>query len=135
MEYFDEFAEFEEHNIFERNDIPNVAIVKYKNHTYNAIKFDYADGNISVASTELDSRTSSGDIAFPDLREDQICFARIAFEFELDRDEGLMEISLYETVDINIDGTAFNVENIIKNNIQEMTEIYIEHIYTFYKSL
>jgi len=137
MEDFEEYDEFNnefETNVFERDDIPNLAIVQYRNNQYTAVKFEYSNGNITVSSAELDSRTHGGDIAFPDLREDQICFARIGFEFELDDSEGLMEISLYETVDINIDGTVLNVEDIIKNNTQEITEIYIEHIDTFYRS-
>jgi hypothetical protein len=131
-----EFMEdFEDSILYQRDDIPNVAIVKYRDNNYRAVKFEYSDGNISALSTELESNThGTEELAFPDLREDQICFARIAFEFELDDDEGLMEISLYETVDINIDGTAYNVEDIIKNDIHEMIEIYIEHIDTFYKS-
>jgi hypothetical protein len=129
MEYF------EESSVYQRDDIPNVAIVKYNNGEFRAVKFEYSNGNLTVLSADINANTHSGESAFPDLREDQICFARIAFEFELDDDEGLMEISLYETVDVNINGTALNVEEIIKNDIQEMVEIYIEHIDTFYKSL
>lgn len=126
--------DFEEPDVYLRDDIPTVAIVKYRDGQFRAVKFEYNDGNLSVLSVELNANDHSGELAFPDLREDQICFARITFEFEFDDDEGLMEIALYETVDINMDGTALNVEDIIKSNIQEMIAIYIEHIDTFYKS-
>jgi hypothetical protein len=128
MEYFEESI------VYQRDDIPNVAIVKYNSGEFRAFKFEYSDGNLTILSADINSGINSGESAFPDLREDQICFARIAFEFELDYDEGLMEMSLYEIIDVNIDGTTVNIEDVIKADIQEIVKIYIDHIDTFYKS-
>lgn len=119
-------------NVFQRDDIPNVIIVQYENDELHALKFIYNDGDLEVMSAQLTTQNENSGI--PYMEPDQICFARIAFEFELDSDEGLMEISLHETVHLHSDGEPLNSENLLKTNIEELTEIYIEHIETFYNS-
>ena len=116
-----------------RDDIPNVAIYTTKDDRLMMVRFDYNDGNLVITECELSENVGDDMITqFPELREDQVVFAKIAYEFDFDDDEGLMEISLHEIIDLHDDGNEICVEDIVKDNIQFMGEVYVEHIDNFY---
>lgn len=116
-----------------RNDIPNVLIFTTKENTFKMIRFSYRDGKLDVSecalSEDLDDDMISG---FPEIRDDQVIFARIKYEFDFDDSEGIMEMSLHEIIDLHDHGDVVCVEDMVKSNIEFMSEVYAEHICNFY---
>ncbi len=114
-------------------NIPNVAIYLTEDERLMMLKFENIDGMLDVTICELSEYTDPDTLTeFPELREDQVCFARIAYEFDFDDENGIMEMALHEVVDLHMDGDPVCVEQMVNDNIEFMGEVYIEHIDNFY---
>lgn len=114
--------------------MPNVAIYVTADGRLMMLKFEQFDGNLDITICELSEYTDTESLTdIPELHEDQICFARIAYEFSFDDEEGVMEMALHEIVDLHNHGEPVCVENMVENNLEFMGEVYIEHIDNFYR--
>lgn len=132
--------EFEEDFLKEDNKhvIPNAAIYKKEDGLYGVVRFSIEDDaitgdtNLTISSATIQSDTINDIDHVKHLDLDSVLFTYISYEFDLDEENGLMEMQLCSEVSLAYeDGEEKEnviAENIINENPEDLIPVYLNVI-------
>ena len=106
--------------------IPDAAIIKFRDDTYHCFKFVHEDGKMIGFESEIDKNALMENDALAALDYNQLAFVKIAYEFEYDEEQGVMELELGECITLaGLNDEFVYIEDLYREKPEDLISLYI----------
>ena len=118
----------------QEHQIPNAAVIKYRDGNLRLIKFVVTEERVSAFEADIDSTNLNEMGGLDEVTCHNIMFAYINYEFDLDGTCGVIELRLSRLMELasetGIDGTESvpYVEDLISSDLADFVNLYIDFI-------